>query len=102
MRGRAASSGVQGAKNVFGEFSPREQIGDERLLFLQFILGGCDFGAAEVVVLHALHDLPLLAVGADRIAEQQPLFNAVAAISANRNARPIAGGRGVDERAHGV
>ena len=44
----------------------RQQIGDQRALFLQFIFRRGDFRLAEFVERNVLDDFPFLAVAADR------------------------------------
>ena len=80
----------------------RQQIGDEGFLFLQFILRRGDLGFAEIIERHALDNLKILAVAAGRIAEDQTLLDAVAAVGMHADAEPVAGGRRVSEFVNGV
>ena len=70
--------------------------------FLQFIFRGGDFRLAEIVERHVLDDFKILAVAADRIAEDQTFLDAVAAVGMHAHAEPIAGGRRVREFIDGV
>lgn len=80
----------------------RQQIRDERFLFLQLIFRCGDFRLAEIIERHALDDLKLRAVAADRIAENQTLLDAVAAVGVDADAEPIARWRWVCEFIDGV
>src|ERR1039458_3319400 len=75
----------------------RQQVRDERLFFLQFIFRHGDFRLAEIIERHALDDFNILAVAADRVAEDQTLLDAVAAIGMHGHAEPVAGGGRVRE-----
>src|SRR5213082_250537 len=79
--------------------SPGEQVRHHCALLLQFVDGGVDFPAAEFVDRHALNDGKLFAVATHRKRGDESLLDTVAAIRANTNAVPIAGGRGLDDGA---
>ncbi len=57
---------------------------------------------AELVDGHALDDFPLVAVGADGEGEHETFVDAVAAVAAHRDARPVARWGGAGEAADSV
>src|SRR5689334_21617854 len=79
-----------------------QEIAHEGFFFLQFVFSRGDSGLAEFVERDVLHNFPLLAVRANRVAEDEALFDAVIARGANRDAEPFSGLGGRSEIANGV
>jgi hypothetical protein len=80
----------------------RQKLADEGAFFFEFVDGGVDFGAAEVVDGEALDDFEFFAVAADGEGTDEAFFDVVAAVRTNGDAVPIAGRAGFDDRANGV
>src|SRR5580658_897620 len=77
--------------------SAGEQVSDGVPLTAQLRQGDVDLFAGEVVVFDALRNLPGLAVGGERVAEDQAGIDAVSPVAGDGRAKDIAGGRGRDD-----
>jgi hypothetical protein len=80
----------------------RQELTDEGAFFFEFVDGGVDFGAAEIIDREALNDFEFFAVAADGEGADEAFLDVVAAVGADRNAMPITGRSGFDDGADGV